>query len=279
MHPGLREMTKWMNFLDRNEVPAFDKWATPHETANYFRKIGQPEKAEAAIRWAAGTPDKVVYILTPPWVGGFKKRWETGVSYVNVHTLGKDFQREVIAHEWFHNIHEARWWKIDVPGWNTMTWERKKMIFDTLGIDDSFWEVSGIEALTQYATQEKIGETESGYDAKIVPQGIRLFETLGKKSRRSTVGAFLNMALHGNNGGKQEFADGVRIGGNIMMLENALSGKVFRAGETAQKMSEIIESQKKDFIVRDMSHANRLVDSYLEAIQSWAEQDMVALAA
>lgn len=279
MHPGLRDMTEWMNFLDRLEVPAFDEWASPHETAKYFRKIGQPEKAEAAIRWAAGTPDKVVYILTPPWVGGFKKRWETGVSYVNVHTLGKDFQREVIAHEWFHNIHEARWWKIDVPGWNTMTWERKKMIFDTLGIDDSFWEVSGIEALTQYATQEKIGETESGYDAKIVPQGIRLFETLGEKSGRSTVGAFLNMALHWNNGGKQEFADGVRIGGNIMMLENALSGKVFRAGETAQKMSEIIESQKKDFIVRDMSHANRLVDSYLEAIQSWAEQDMVALAA
>lgn len=279
MHPGLRDMTEWMNFLEKLEVPAFDKWATPHETAEYFRKIGQPEKAEAAIRWAAGTSDRVVYILTEPWVWGFKKRWETGVSYVNVHTLGEDFQREVIVHEWLHNAHEARWWKIDVPGWDTMTSERKKMIFDTLGIDDSFWEVSGIEALTQFSTQKKVGETESGYDAKIVPQWIRLFETLGEKSGRSTVGAFLNMALHGSRGGKQEFADGVRIGGNIMMIESALSGRVLRTGQTAQTMSEIIESQKKDFIVRDMVHANRLVDSYLEVIHSGVEEDTVALAA
>lgn len=47
-------------------VPDFSRGATPHETAQYFRSIGQPEKAEAAIRGAAGTPDKVVYILTQP---------------------------------------------------------------------------------------------------------------------------------------------------------------------------------------------------------------------
>jgi len=48
------------------QVPDFSYGATPHETAQYFRSIGQPEKAEAAIRGAAGTPDKVVYILTQP---------------------------------------------------------------------------------------------------------------------------------------------------------------------------------------------------------------------
>lgn len=48
------------------QVPDFSHGATPHETAQYFRSIGQPEKAEAAIRGAAGTSDKVFYILTPP---------------------------------------------------------------------------------------------------------------------------------------------------------------------------------------------------------------------
>jgi hypothetical protein len=48
------------------QIPDFSHGATPHETAQYFRSIGQPEKAEAAIRGAAGTPDKVVYILTQP---------------------------------------------------------------------------------------------------------------------------------------------------------------------------------------------------------------------
>lgn len=37
-----------------------------------------------------------------------------------------------------------------------MTGERKKVVFDTLGIDKSFGEVSGIESLTQYATQKEI---------------------------------------------------------------------------------------------------------------------------
>lgn len=50
----------------QTQVPDFSRGATPHETAQYFRSIGQPEKAEAAIRGAAGTPDKVVYILTQP---------------------------------------------------------------------------------------------------------------------------------------------------------------------------------------------------------------------
>lgn len=161
-----------------------------------------------------------------------------------------------------------------------MTGERKKMVFDSLGINESFWEVSGIEALTQFATQKKVGETESGYDAQIVPQGIRLFKTLGEKSGKPTVGAFLNMALHGNANGKQEFAEGVRIGTNIMMLEKALSGKVFRIGETAQNMSKIIETQKKDFVVRDLDHAQKLVDSYLKVISLWADVDNeIALAA
>ena len=47
-------------------LPNFSDGATPHETAQYFRFIGQPKKAEAAIRGAAGTPDKVRYILTSP---------------------------------------------------------------------------------------------------------------------------------------------------------------------------------------------------------------------
>jgi len=46
-------------------VPDFFRGATAHKTAEYFRSIGQPDKAEAAIRGAAGTPDKVIYILAP----------------------------------------------------------------------------------------------------------------------------------------------------------------------------------------------------------------------
>ncbi len=278
MHPGLKDMTEWMNWIEKLEVPRFEDGASPHETAEFFRKIGQPEKAEAAIRGAAQTPDKVVYILTDPGVGWFKKRWVTGVSYVNVNTLWEDFQREVIVHESLHNAHESRWNKIDIPGWKTMTDERRKIVFESLGIDDSFWEISGIEALTQFATQQKIWETESGYDARIVPQGIRLFETLGEKSGRSTVGWFLNMALHGSTGGKQEFADWVRIGTNIMMLERALSGKVFQSEKVVQNMNRVIELQKKNFIVRDLAHAQKLVDSYLEVTgDNWEEE--LALAA
>lgn len=267
-----------MNWIEKLEVPRFEDGASPHETAEFFRKIGQPEKAEAAIRGAAQTPDKVVYILTKPGVGWFKKPGVTWVSYVNVNTLWEDFQREVIVHEGLHNAHESRWNKIDIPGWKTMTDERRKIVFESLGIDASFWEVSGIEALTQYATQQKIGETESGYDAKIVPQGIRLFETLGDKSGRSTVGWFLNMALHGSTGWKQEFAEWVRIGANIMMLERALSGKVFQSEKVVQNMNRVIELQKKDFIVRDLAHAQKLVDSYLEVTgDNWEEE--LALAA
>jgi hypothetical protein len=271
MHPGLKDMTEWMNWIEKLEVPRFEYGASPHETAEFFRKIGQPEKAEAAIRGAAQTPDKVVYILTDPGVGWFKKPGVTGVSYVNVNTLWEDFQREVIVHEGLHNAHESRWNKIDIPGWDTMTDERKEVVFGELGIDDSFWEVSGIEALTQFATQQKIGETESGYDARIVPQGIRLFDTLGDKSGRSTVGGFLNMALHGSTGGKQEFAEWMRIGTNIMMFERALSGRVFQSEKVAREMSRIVELQKKDFVIRDMNHAQKFVDSYLEATGSQNE--------
>ncbi len=49
-----------------------------------------------------------------------------------------------------------------------------------------------------------------------------------------------------------------------MMLEKALSGIVFNSEQVAQNMSRIIELQKKDFIIRDMAHAQKLVDSYLE---------------
>jgi hypothetical protein len=37
-----------------------------------------------------------------------------------------------------------------------MTDERRKIVFESLGIDASFGEISGIEALTQFATQQKI---------------------------------------------------------------------------------------------------------------------------
>lgn len=278
MNAVLKDLTEWMSFVDKFEMPRFEDGVSPHETAEFFRKIGQPKKAEAAIREAAKTPDKVVYILTPQGVWGYKKRGINGVSYVWLQTIGEDYQREVVVHEGFHNAHERRWWKIDIPGWDTMTDERKTLVFQSLGIDASFWEVSGIEALTQYATQRKIGDTESGYDAKIVPQGIRLFEALGEKSGRSTVGWFLRMTLEGNTGGKQEFAEWIRIGTNIMMLEKALSGIVFNSEQVAQNMSRIIELQKKDFIIRDMAHAQKLVDSYLEVTRDTWEEEL-ALAA
>lgn len=49
-----------------------------------------------------------------------------------------------------------------------------------------------------------------------------------------------------------------------MMLEKALSGRAFNSEKVAQNMNRIIELQKKDFIIRDMAHAQKLVDSYLE---------------
>jgi hypothetical protein len=49
-----------------------------------------------------------------------------------------------------------------------------------------------------------------------------------------------------------------------MMLERALSGRVFQSEKVARNMSRIIELQKKDFVIRDMAHAQKLVDSYLE---------------
>ena len=74
------------------------------------------------------------------------------------------------------------------------------------------------------------------------------------------------MALDGAIDGKKEFADGMRIGGNIMLLEQALRDDGFPEAD-AQKMSEIIEVQKKDFVVRDMDHAKKLVQSY-QAVQA-----------
>ena len=57
-----------MSFVDKLDIPRFEDGVGAHETAEFFRKIGQPKKAEAAIREAARTPDKVIYILTPPGV-------------------------------------------------------------------------------------------------------------------------------------------------------------------------------------------------------------------
>lgn len=90
---------------------------------------------------------------------------------------------------------------------------------------------------------------------------LRVFRGLERRSGKRIIGSFLRMALEGATDGKKEFADGVRIGGNIMLLEKALRESGF-AEIDSQKMSDIIEAQKKDFVVRDMDHARRLVQSY-----------------
>ena len=119
--------------------------------------------------------------------------------------------------------------------------------------------------MTQYATQQKLERaTQSSYDGFEVPESQKIFRTLEERSGRKIVGSFLRMALDGATDGKQEFKDGMRIGGNIMLLEQALLGSGFSRKE-AQKMSDIIEAQKKDFVVRDMDHAKKLVQSYQEA--------------
>lgn len=246
-------------------VPDFSHGATPHETAQYFRSIGQPEKAEAAIRGAAGTPDKVFYILTQPWVGGFKKIGKTGVQYVNLDVLDTDFQDEVHAHERIHNAHEGRWGSIDIPWFEYMTSARRAVLFAKIGGDSGMDETGMVEWLTQYATQQKLWwETQSGYDGFEVPESQKIFRTLEEKSGKKIVGSFLRMALDGSVDGKQEFADGVRIGGNIILLEKALR-KTWVSETIAENMSKIIESQKKDFVVRDVGHAERLVQSYQDA--------------
>jgi hypothetical protein len=60
----------------------------------------------------------------------------------------------------------------------------------------------------------------------------------------------------------------MRIGTNIMMFERALSGRVFQSEKVAREMSRIVELQKKDFVIRDLNHAQKFVDSYLEATGS-----------
>lgn len=72
------------------------------------------------------------------------------------------------------------------------------------------------------------------------------------------------MALDGAVDGKQEFADGIRIGGNIILLEQALQDSDSPELD-AEKMNKIIEAQKKDFVIRDSAHAERLVKSYQDA--------------
>jgi hypothetical protein len=56
----------------------------------------------------------------------------------------------------------------------------------------------------------------------------------------------------------------MRIGGNIILLKNALREGGFLESD-AQAMSQIIEAQKKDFVVRNIAHAEKLVQSYQEA--------------
>jgi len=252
----------WQN--QERHVPDFSRGATPHETAQYFRWIGQPEKAEAAIRGAAWTPDKVVYILTQPWVGGFKEIGKTGVQYVNIDVLDTSFQPEVHTHERIHNAHEGRWGGINIPGYEYMTESRRAAIFAQMGGDAGLDETWMVEWLTQYSTQAKIWKTHSGYDGFEVPESQKLFRKLEEKSGKNIVGSFLRMALDGAAEWKQEFADGVRIGGNIILLEQALKSSGFSEMD-ADKMSDIIEVQRRDFVVRDLGHADRLVRSYQEA--------------
>jgi hypothetical protein len=46
-----------------------------------------------------------------------------------------------------------------------------------------------------------------------------------------------------------------------MLLEQSLGDNGHLEAD-AQKMSEIIEAQKKNFVVRDIAHAKRLIQSY-----------------
>ncbi len=56
----------------------------------------------------------------------------------------------------------------------------------------------------------------------------------------------------------------MRVGGNVILLKHALREKGFPERGVAD-MNKIIEVQEKDFIVKDIAHAKRLVQSYQEA--------------
>jgi hypothetical protein len=249
----------------QTQVPDFSRWATPHDTAQYFRSIGQPEKAEAAIRGAAGTPDKVFYILTQPWVGGFKEVGKTGVQYVNLDTLGTRFQWEVHTHEWVHNTQEAVEGEIGIASFDyCMTPARQAIIYPDVGVTMSLSETDLVEWLTQRATQVEMGATNSGYNKFIVPNTVDLFRHLERESGQPMIGPFINMALHGWSSSREAIARWMRVGGNVILLKHALRENGDSEGD-AEKMSEIIERQKQDFVVRDIGHAERLVKSYQEA--------------
>ena len=94
------------------------------------------------------------------------------------------------------------------------------------------------------------------------------------------VGAFLNMALNGSSAGKDEFAAGMRIGWNIILLEQALKNTGFDAAKHAKAMSKVIEAQKEKFVIRDINQALELADSYIDAISLLpAEANELTLAA
>lgn len=246
--------------------PDFSHGVTAQETAKYFRSIGQPEKAKAAILGAARTSNKVLYILTQPWIGGFKEIGKTGVQFVNLDVLGTSFQSEVHIHEGIHNTQEEIEGEVGIASFDyCMTPARQSVIFGDVGMTLSLSETDMIEWLTQRATQVQVTwTTNSWYDAFIVPNTVDLFRHLEQESDQKMIGPFINMALYGWKSSRKAIAQWMRIGGNTILLKKSLQ-KIGFPESDARKMSKIIEKQKRDFIVRDMEHADTLVRSYQEA--------------
>lgn len=275
------------------QTPDFQKGATPFETARYYRQQGDilmewgnPEgarlnynKAKHALQLSTWAAARTLFVLTPAWVGGFKERGNK-VNFIGLHTVGTHFGEEVKAHEWIHNTHEGKWDTLTIPGYEYMTDTRKWVIFGKIGTSNALWEREMIEWLTQYATQQKVSDTISSYNEFEVPESLYFFRVMELKSGKSMIGAFLNMALNGSSAGKDEFAAGMRIGWNIILLEQALKNTGFDTAKHAQAMNKVIEAQKEKFVIRDISQARELADSYIEAISLLpAEAKELALAA
>lgn len=275
------------------QTPDFKHGATPLETARYFRQqwdllqsLGDREgarihhhKAKHALQLSTGVAARTLFTLTPAGVGWFKKIGEN-INYIGLHTVGTDFGEEVKAHEWIHNTQENRWDGVSIPGYEYMTEARQWVIYGKIGMSNALWEREMIEGLTQYATQQKVSDTMSSYDTFEVPESLYFFRTMELKSGKSMIGAFLNMALNGSSDGKAEFAAGMRIGWNIILLEQALKNTWFDAEKHAKSMNKIIEAQKKNFVIRDFNHALKLVKSYTDTISVLpAEANELGLAA
>lgn len=260
------------DFLANNapELSDFSHGATPSETAAYFRSIGRPELAEAAVRGPANTPDSVFFILTQPWVGGFKEIGKTWVQFVNIDTLWTSFQSEVHTHEWIHNTQELIEGEVGIASFDyTMTPARQSIIYGEVGMTMTLSETDIIEWLTQKWTQIALGRnTQSWYDEQIVPSTLDLVRHLERESGVPMIGPFLNMALHNWWSSREFFARWMRIGGNVSILTRALREWGWDVDD-AKKMSEVLETQKENFVIRDIGHAERLVKSYEEAQKSF----------